>query len=90
VIVGAGASGVAAASQLLENKMDDFVILEAENRYGGRIDSVRFGMLPYIVICIMYIFSLRSIVIISSHLHLCLIRGLSQLGVIKTKLNSMV
>jgi monoamine oxidase len=45
VIVGAGASGIAAASRLLENEIDDFVILEAENRYGGRIDTVRFGML---------------------------------------------
>lgn len=58
MIVGAGASGIAAASRLLDNKIDDFVILEAENRYGGRIDSVRFGMLPYryVYYVLVYIF----------------------------------
>lgn len=37
VIVGAGASGIAAASKLLENGAFDVEILEAEQRVGGRI-----------------------------------------------------
>ncbi|XP_011142812.2 uncharacterized protein LOC105185188 isoform X2 [Harpegnathos saltator] len=43
VIVGAGASGIAAASKLLQGGIDDFVILEANNRIGGRINTVAFG-----------------------------------------------
>ena len=43
VIIGAGASGIAAASRLLENGYSDVTILEAENRIGGRICSVEFG-----------------------------------------------
>ncbi|KAJ9585575.1 hypothetical protein L9F63_002605, partial [Diploptera punctata] len=43
VIVGAGASGIAAATKLLENGINDFVILEAQDYYGGRVNTVRFG-----------------------------------------------
>jgi monoamine oxidase len=43
VIIGAGLAGIACASKLLENEIDDFVILEAEDRIGGRIHSVNFG-----------------------------------------------
>ncbi|XP_029660903.1 spermine oxidase-like [Formica exsecta] len=43
IIVGAGAAGIAAASKLLQQGMDDFVILEANNRIGGRIHTVNFG-----------------------------------------------
>jgi monoamine oxidase len=43
VIVGAGAAGIAAASKLLKNGLNDFVILEANNRIGGRIHTVNFG-----------------------------------------------
>ncbi|XP_018319752.1 spermine oxidase-like [Agrilus planipennis] len=43
VIIGAGSSGIAAATRLLENDFTDFIILEAENRTGGRIFSVPFG-----------------------------------------------
>lgn len=43
VIVGAGASGIAAASRLLQFNIAGIVILEAENRRGGRIKSVEFG-----------------------------------------------
>ncbi|KOC63638.1 putative polyamine oxidase 5 [Habropoda laboriosa] len=42
VIVGAGASGIAAASKLLENGFEDVLILEAENRIGGRVNTVKF------------------------------------------------
>lgn len=43
IIVGAGPSGVAAASRLLENNFSNITVLEAENRIGGRIFSVKFG-----------------------------------------------
>jgi cation diffusion facilitator CzcD-associated flavoprotein CzcO len=47
VIVGAGASGIAAATWLLEHGVDNLVILEAENRIGGRINTTPFGMLIF-------------------------------------------
>jgi len=37
IIIGAGISGLSAASTLLEGGVDDFVILEARERIGGRI-----------------------------------------------------
>ncbi|XP_030767170.1 spermine oxidase [Sitophilus oryzae] len=43
IIVGAGASGIAAGTKLLENGFNNITILEAENRIGGRINSVEFG-----------------------------------------------
>ncbi|XP_063220683.1 spermine oxidase-like [Bacillus rossius redtenbacheri] len=43
VIVGAGAAGMAAASRLAERGITDFLILEAEDRIGGRIHSTVFG-----------------------------------------------
>lgn len=43
VIVGAGAAGIAAASKLLQRGVSDFVILEANNRIGGRICTKDFG-----------------------------------------------
>ncbi|KAK4877828.1 hypothetical protein RN001_010334 [Aquatica leii] len=43
IIIGAGASGIAAATRLLKNGITNITILEAEGRIGGRIYSVRFG-----------------------------------------------
>ncbi|PNF14675.1 Spermine oxidase [Cryptotermes secundus] len=43
IIVGAGASGIAAATSLVEHGIDNIMILEAENRTGGRINTVPFG-----------------------------------------------
>ncbi|KAF2894302.1 hypothetical protein ILUMI_11871 [Ignelater luminosus] len=43
VIAGAGPAGIAAASKLLQNNVTDITILEAENRIGGRVYSVKFG-----------------------------------------------
>lgn len=43
LIIGAGLAGIACATKLLENNIDDFVILEAEDRIGGRIYSINFG-----------------------------------------------
>lgn len=42
VIIGAGLSGFSAAAKLLENGFKDVVILEAENRTGGRVHSIPF------------------------------------------------
>jgi phytoene dehydrogenase-like protein len=47
LIVGAGASGIAAASMLMQYGVHSVVILEAENRIGGRINTVPFGMLIF-------------------------------------------
>ncbi|CRK99212.1 CLUMA_CG012499, isoform A [Clunio marinus] len=43
VIIGAGAAGLSAANSLIKNGLDDFVILEARNRIGGRINSIELG-----------------------------------------------
>lgn len=43
IIIGAGASGIAAATRLLDNGINDVIVLEAENRIGGRVCSVDFG-----------------------------------------------
>ncbi|XP_044599467.1 spermine oxidase-like isoform X4 [Cotesia glomerata] len=43
VIIGAGASGIAAASKLLQNGFNNITILEAEDRIGGRVYSVKIG-----------------------------------------------
>lgn len=40
IIIGAGPSGIAAATKLLKNSITNITILEAENRIGGRIHSV--------------------------------------------------
>ena len=45
-IVGAGISGLAAA-QLLSEKNVDFIVLEARDRVGGRIQTCREGLTPY-------------------------------------------
>lgn len=42
VIVGAGISGLSAAKTLHDNGVTDIVILEAQNKPGGRISSVKF------------------------------------------------
>ena len=43
IIIGAGASGIACATKLYENGFKNIQILEAENRIGGRINTVPFG-----------------------------------------------
>ncbi|XP_074317898.1 polyamine oxidase 1-like [Silene latifolia] len=43
IIVGAGMSGISAAKQLQDAGINDFVILEATDRIGGRIHKVEFG-----------------------------------------------
>lgn len=43
LIIGAGASGCAAAIKLIDNRFTSVHILEAENRIGGRIDTRPFA-----------------------------------------------
>ena len=43
VVIGAGASGIAAATQLVNLGFSNVIILEAENRIGGRIFTVPFA-----------------------------------------------
>ncbi|XP_058464065.1 spermine oxidase-like [Malaya genurostris] len=43
LIIGAGAAGIAAATRLHETGYRNFIILEAENRIGGRIHTVPYG-----------------------------------------------
>ncbi|KAG8318649.1 hypothetical protein J6590_001771 [Homalodisca vitripennis] len=43
LIIGAGAAGIAAASRLIANNVNNITILEAENRIGGRIFTSEFG-----------------------------------------------
>lgn len=49
IIIGAGAAGLAAASRLVEKGLHpaQITILEAENRIGGRIHTVRHGNAVY-------------------------------------------
>lgn len=43
VVIGAGASGVAATTKLLGAGFRNIVLLEAEDRIGGRIHTIPFG-----------------------------------------------
>lgn len=43
IIVGAGLSGYSAAAKLIENEVDDILVLEAEDRIGGRVHSIPFN-----------------------------------------------
>lgn len=43
VVIGAGASGVAASTYLLEQGHKNLIILEAENRIGGRVHTIPFA-----------------------------------------------
>lgn len=42
IVIGAGAAGMAAATRLMENGFN-VTVLEAESRYGGRIQTIRHG-----------------------------------------------
>jgi spermine oxidase len=43
IIIGAGISGLSACNYLLDNGINDIVILEANDRIGGRINTIPFG-----------------------------------------------
>ena len=44
IIIGAGIAGLAAATHLSQHVMNDFIMLEAQDRIGGRICSTQIGM----------------------------------------------
>lgn len=43
IVIGAGASGIAAATRLVFAGFKNVVVLEAENRIGGRIFTIPCG-----------------------------------------------
>lgn len=43
LIIGAGVSGISAAAKLIERGFSNVVILEAENRIGGRVYTETFA-----------------------------------------------
>lgn len=43
IIVGAGAAGIAALTRFLAHNVSDVIVLEAEDRIGGRVNSVPFA-----------------------------------------------
>lgn len=43
IIIGAGMAGLSAANHLIQNGMEDFIVLEARKRIGGRIVSIQIG-----------------------------------------------
>lgn len=43
LVIGAGASGISAASRLIEKGFNNVTILEAENRIGGRVYTIAFA-----------------------------------------------
>lgn len=48
LIIGSGPSGIATASKLLQNGFKNLTILEAENRIGGRVHSIKMGKIFYV------------------------------------------
>lgn len=44
IIIGAGMSGLSAANEFLKNNFSNFVILEADNRIGGRVNTIQYGI----------------------------------------------
>ena len=43
IIIGAGLAGLACGKFLLENGFDDFLIIEGQDRIGGRCQTVPLG-----------------------------------------------
>ena len=43
IIIGGGISGLAAASELVDNGISNIVILEAQDYVGGRTNTVKTG-----------------------------------------------
>lgn len=42
-VIGAGSSGIAAASKLVQNGFTNVTLLEAEDRFGGRVNTIPFA-----------------------------------------------
>ena len=43
IVIGGGISGLSAASHLSKNGFNDFKLLEARNRLGGRVATMQIG-----------------------------------------------
>lgn len=56
IIIGAGIAGLAAATHLSQHNMNDFIVLEAQNRIGGRICSSKISMNIYYC-CLIYVYT---------------------------------
>jgi heterodisulfide reductase subunit A-like polyferredoxin len=46
IIIGSGMAGLSAAKKLIENGITDILVLEGQNRIGGRTYTVPFGKNP--------------------------------------------
>jgi monoamine oxidase len=44
LIIGAGLAGLSCAKYLMEHGLDDFIIIEAQNRIGGRCQTIQYSM----------------------------------------------
>lgn len=47
IIIGAGIAGLAAATHLSQHDMNDYIVLEAQDRIGGRICATKISMKFY-------------------------------------------
>ena len=47
LVVGGGVAGLAATSKLIQNGITNVVLLEAQNRLGGRVSTYREGKFFY-------------------------------------------
>ena len=45
LIVGAGLAGLACAKYLMDHDFDDVLVIEAQDRVGGRCQTIEFGKL---------------------------------------------
>lgn len=43
IIIGCGAAGIAAGTKLIKHGFKNVILLEAENRIGGRIHTIPLG-----------------------------------------------
>lgn len=59
IIIGAGVAGIAAATKLLKNNFNNFIILEAGNRIGGRVQTLSFGGNYYMFFFIKFLLKIR-------------------------------
>lgn len=60
IIIGAGASGLGAASRLCEKGINpsQIIILEAENRIGGRVHTIQHGTLTNLILVLFVIITI--------------------------------
>jgi len=62
IIIGAGIAGLAAATHLTQHNLNDFIVLEAQNRIGGRICSSKISIeIYYCYLTFLYMSDLQMI-----------------------------